>query len=267
MEHQTSANQDRLARSGTVLCADDFAQSSSISAAIGLLARSGRVDAVSAMTIKPNWLDDARLLDSRAANVQVGLHLVLCDERPLGPMPNSSVRGFLPPSDLLARRALTRRLDASELSQEIARQFDAFEQGMGHPPDFVDGHKHCHLLPGLRELVLHATVKRAPNAWLRSCADRLSSILSRPFRWKAAGSALWSTGFSAAARRRGLITNDSFAGHYDFKRDYAPLLPQFCSRPGHFHVIMCHPGDGRDGDDPIATARAEEFSVLNSLAR
>lgn len=216
------------------------------------------------MTIMPGWPRDAPMLTDRAAHVQVGLHLVLCDEQPLGKMPNSSIDGRLPASSLLTRRALTGRLDTSEFGEEIDRQFDAFEQAMGRPPDFVDGHKHCHLLPGLRTLVLDATVRRAPNAWLRSCADRLTAILARPFRWKALGSALWSLGFNRAADRRRLNTNDSFAGHYDYRRDFAALLLRFRARPGRFHVIMCHPGSELDPSDPIAPARVKEFMLLKS---
>ncbi len=264
MEYQTSAKCAGPKTTVTLLCADDFAQSSSISAAIAFLARAGRIDAVSVMTIMPGWPRDAPMLADRSADVQVGLHLVLCDERPLGAMPNSLVDGQLPASSLLTRRALTGRLDTSEFGQEIDRQFDAFEQAMGRRPDFVDGHKHCHLLPGLRKLVLDATERRAPNGWLRSCADRMTAILARPFRWKALGSALWSLGFSRAAERRGLNTNDSFAGHYDYHQDFAVLLPRFRARPGHFHLVMCHPGSDLDPDDSIAAARVKEFAVLKS---
>lgn len=213
----------------------------------------------------PGWPEDAKLLTDRAPHVQVGLHLVLCDEVPLGGMPNTLIDGRLPSTGLLTSRALSRKLDSTELADEIERQFAAFNAAMGRPPDFVDAHKHCHLLPTLRSLVLDATAKHAPGAWVRSCGDRFSSLMARPFRWKALGSAFWSFRFRAAARRRGLITNDSFAGHYDYKRAFAPLLLRFLTPAGTFHLIMCHPGEGYEPDDPIAEAREKEYKELMVL--
>jgi predicted glycoside hydrolase/deacetylase ChbG (UPF0249 family) len=265
MEYQTSSERLPKRPTGTVLCADDFGQTSSISSAIALLARKGVIDAVSAMTLMHGWPEDAKLLADRAPHVQVGLHLVLCDEVPLGGMPSTLIDGRLPSTGLLTSRAVSRNLHTRELADEIDRQFAAFNAAMGRPPDFVDAHKHCHLLPTLRSLVLDATVKHAPGAWVRSCGDRFWSLMARPFRWKAFGSALWSFKFRTAARRRGLITNDSFAGHYDYKRAFAPLLPRFRTSPGKFHLIMCHPGEGYEPDDPIAEAREKEYRVLAAL--
>lgn len=222
----------------------------------------GRINAVSAMAIMPGWPCDAALLNRRAADVQIGLHLVLCDELPLGPMPDTLVDGRLPSTAALARSVVAGRLNKTELRQEIDRQFVAFELAMGRPPDFVDGHKHCHLLPGIRSLVLEITAKRAEGAWLRSCQDSWVAMFLRPFRWKAFGSAFWSLGFRRAVRRYGLTCNDSFAGHYDFKADFGSLRAKFANRPGKFHVIMCHPGLGLDADDKIAGARFKEYEVL-----
>ena len=261
MEHAAAAGRDQLISPRIIICADDFALSPGVSAAIASLARQAKIDAVSAMAALPGWARDAALLDDRAAGVEVGLHLVLCDERPMQPMPNSAPGGHLPDSAALTRSALFGRLDRAEFAAEIERQFDAFENVMGEPPKFVDGHRHCHLVPGLRDLVLDATRRRAPDAWLRHCGDRLLAILARPFRGKALGSALWSAGFQRAAKQRSLATNCSFAGHYDFRSDYAALLPRFLARPSAFHLVMCHPGGGNAGD-PLGAARAAEYRVL-----
>ena len=51
-------------------------------------------------------------------------------------------------------------------------------------------------------------------------------------------------GFGAAARRRGLPTNDSFAGFssFDERQPYAAELEQALSAPRERHLVMCHPG-------------------------
>lgn len=245
-----------------VLCADDFGWSPQTSRAIADLARDGRVQAVSAMTVMPGWRRDSVLLADRAPGVEVGLHLTLCDEVPLGPMPRAAPDGRMLGKGAMERAALTGRLALDDYAAEIDRQFAAFVAAMGHPPEFVDAHKHTHLLPGLRGVMLDAVARHAPNAWVRNCADRTLAILARPFRWKALGSALWSIGFRAAARRQGLRTNDSFAGHYNYRGGFDRLLPAFTRAPGPFHLVMVHPGgDDRAGDD-IADARVVERRIL-----
>lgn len=263
MEQPASADGHRVTATRTILCADDFGISPGVSAAIAALARDGKINAVSAMAALPGWSTDAPLLRDRAPGVQVGLHLVLCDERPMQPMINSAPAGRLPDSASLSRAAMLGRIDRSEFADEIERQFDSFENAIGAPPEFVDGHRHCHLIPGLRDLVLDATRRRAPDAWVRQCGDRPGAILARPFRLKALGSALWSLGFRGAAERRSLRTNHSFAGHYDFRTSYATMLPRFFERPSEFHLVMCHPGDGSVADDPLAASRGEEYRVLS----
>ena len=60
-----------------------------------------------------------------------------------------------------------------------------FIAARARPPAFVDGHQHAHALPGIRDLVLTETALRAPEAWIRDCADRLTAMLARPFAGKA----------------------------------------------------------------------------------
>lgn len=168
----------------------------------------------------------------------------------------------MPAKSAMERAALLGHLPLDEYAAEIDRQFAAFTAAMGRPPDFVDAHKHTHLLPGLRGVVLDAARRHAPNAWVRNCADRPLAILARPFRWKAVGSALWSAGFRAAARRRGLRTNDSFAGHYDYRAGFDRLLTAFTKAPAGFHLVMVHPGGADRTGDQIGNARVAERDAL-----
>lgn len=248
-----------------ILCADDFALSPPVSAAIASLAADGRINATSCMAMIPGWIDEARLLRDLDEQTAIGLHIVLTDLPPLGGASALAPRGTLPPLGQLARHSLLGTLPREAIRAEVEAQFDRFGEGLGRMPDFVDGHQHCHHLPAIRDIVLDITARRAPNAWLRDCSDRISGMAARPFAWKALRSAAWSAGFRAAAGKRGLIVNDGFAGHYDFRRPYSALFARFLARPGRRHLVMCHPGGGMLAGDTIAEARIAEREALAGL--
>lgn len=252
-----------------ILCADDFALSSSISETIADLAERACINAVSCMAVFPGWARDACLLAgldrSGPGAVQVGLHLVLAGERPITRMARQGPDGRLPGADATRRLAYARRLDLRELAQEIDAQFAAFCRAMGRAPDFIDAHQHVHVLPGIRDRVIDATLRHAPRAWMRNPADRLMAARHRPFLGKAIGSSLHAAGLGSALVKQGIASNDSFAGHYDYRGDYAALLPRFFAAPGERHLIMCHPGSGLAEGDSIAEARVVEAAVLGAM--
>lgn len=216
------------------------------------------------MAVMPGWAEDSALLADLPPHVEIGLHLTLTGERPLTAMPRLTLDGLLPEIDPLGRMAARGHLPLGEIAAEVTAQFDAFFAAMERPPAFVDGHQHAHALPGIRDIVLAEVAKRAPNAWIRDCTDRLTAMLARPFLGKAIGSAWHSRGLRRAAAAHGLRTNDSFAGHYDFASDYRTLFPRFLRRPGAVHLIMCHPGAGERPGDAIAAARPLEAEALHN---
>lgn len=218
------------------------------------------------MSVMPGWADDSRLLSGLPGHVEIGLHLTLTGERPLTAMPRLTLDGSLPEIASLHRLAVRGGLPLGEIAAEVSAQFDAFIAAMGCPPAFVDGHQHSHALPGIRDIVLRETARRAPDAWVRDCRDRLSAMLVRPFPGKAIGSAWHSRGLRRAAVAHGLKTNDSFAGHYDFASDYLDLFPRFLRRPGAKHLVMCHPGAGERAGDAVAAARPREAEALRNLS-
>jgi hypothetical protein len=248
-----------------VLCADDFGLSRGISETIAALGAAGKLNATTCMTGCSGWARDADLLKALPEEFEIGIHLTLTGETPLTAMPVTAPDGTLPPINALARRARQRRLDLGEIAAEIAAQFDAFKAVIGRAPDFVDGHQHCHALPGIRDIVLDQTGKRAAAAWVRDCMDRPAAMLARPWRGKAFASAFHCFDLKDDAARRGLKCNASFAGHYGFAGDYAAIFPKFLRSPGQTHLVMCHPGAGRlDGDD-IAEARLVEADALRRM--
>ncbi|WP_010544779.1 ChbG/HpnK family deacetylase [Sphingomonas elodea] len=248
-----------------ILCSDDFAYSPAISEVIVGLAHAGKINAISCMTVMPGWALDARLLADLPAHVEVGLHVTLTEERPRTTMRRFAPDGRMPRIDPLARAATKWRVPLDEIAIEIVAQFDAFFSALRRPPDFVDGHQHAHALPGIRDLVLAETAGRAPRAWVRDCVDAPGALLRRPFVGKAIGSAWHCRGLRGAAAALGLRTNNGFAGHYDFRREYEGLFRHFLRRPGIAHLVMCHPGAGERVGDAIAEARIREAKALHRL--
>lgn len=241
------------------LCADDYAWTPATSRVIATLLEAGRLNATGCMTLRPNWRDDARRVRDLPAAAQIGLHLVLTEEVAL-------VSGdTMPGIATLRRQAAAGRLDRRSIAAEVEAQFDRFDQAMGRPPAFVDGHQHAHSLPTIREMVLEVTRRRAPGAWVRTCQDRPVAIVRRPFRGKAIGSAFHSRRMRAQAATHGLATNVGFAGHYDFRGDWAALLPRFLLHAGEAHLVMCHPGTDERPGDAIAAARVGEAAALATL--
>jgi predicted glycoside hydrolase/deacetylase ChbG (UPF0249 family) len=195
----------------------------------------------------------------------LGLHVVLTDGRPLTQAKQLAPSGNLPSAQKLGRMALLHCLPKQELVAEVSAQFEEFARVLGRPPRFVDGHQHTHVLPGVRDIVLGKVSERAPAAWVRSCKDRTSSILRRPFRLKALANSMQSAGLGRAASEAGIGYNDSFSGLYDFRSSYAQIFPRFLSNPGHFHLVICHPGEAGTSGDTIGPAREREASALRLM--
>lgn len=255
-----------------MLCADDFAISPGTSRVIAELARNKCINGISCMAASENWHDDAKLLAGietvecgALGPVQVGLHLVLASEAPIGSMYCTDAEGRLPSADQLLLMALTGSIERQEFAAEIDRQFAAFKAARGSPPDFVDAHQHVHVYPIIRKLVVAATKRHAPNAWIRVPSDRLSAMIKRPFFGKALGSAIHSLGFRALLAKYDVPANGSFAGHYDFGAGYATHLPKFFGQASSSHLVMCHPGSNDLRSDAIGQARAIEAEVIGQM--
>lgn len=253
-----------------VLCADDYAISPGVSRGIVELARAGRLSATSAMSVSPHWPHLAAELGA-LEKVGIGLHLTLTGLGPLGSMPGFAPTGRFPPLGAVVRGAVSGRLPLIEIAREIDRQLDAFEAGLGRPPDFVDGHQHVHALPGIRTMLLAALVKRrlAGRIWLRDPADQAVSILRRRVAAeKALVVSALALGFKAAAGRAGFALNAGFSGFsaFDPARDVGADVARFLVAPGPAHLVMCHPGHIDPGDelDGVVESRARELAYLAS---
>jgi predicted glycoside hydrolase/deacetylase ChbG (UPF0249 family) len=140
----------------------------------------------------------------------------------------------------LARR---NRLSTFSLSRELEAQFGAFMKAFGRPPDFVDGHRHIHLFPQVRDCVLEVVRQFAPNAWVRQCASArpLSMNISDPKGWLVAR---LSREFGRRAAQAGIKTNPAFAGTYSYLNgvNFENVFSKFVRAMPEEGLVMCHPG-------------------------
>lgn len=239
------------------LCADDYAVHASACAGIVSLARQQRLSATSVMSLSPLWAAAAPALRELRGSLSVGLHLDWTSAfaraaghgRSLGNMMWRAVWGGLNPADVRAC---------------IERQLDAFETHWQSPPDHVDGHQHIQQFQGIREPLLDVLTQRyaAAPPWLRvsqvAQTDAKAAIISA---WGA--QALRKT-----AQARDWPCRAPLRGAYDFtggRAAYARRMQawlQAATQDGG--VIMCHPAQGQDPDDPIGAARDWEYAYLAS---
>jgi predicted glycoside hydrolase/deacetylase ChbG (UPF0249 family) len=269
-----AASQPLSAMSSTAfaLCADDFALSPAVSRGILEALAAGRLTATSAMTTQKSWPEAAKAFRDLAPHADLGLHFNLTLGRPLGEMPRFAPGGAFPSMNAIAPAAWRRALPRAEIRDELRRQLDAFEAAYGAPPDFVDGHQHVHVLPGIAEDLLAEFSARglAGKIWMRDSADRPGRIVARGRHWgKALTVAGLARGFRAKARAAGFALNDGFSGFSDFDppADYGEDFATFLRAPGARPLIMCHPGHVDDELarlDPVTDSRETELAFLLS---
>ncbi|RAI33703.1 ChbG/HpnK family deacetylase [Rhodoplanes serenus] len=255
-----------------ILCADDYGLAPGVDDAILDLIARGRLTATSVMVLPPTFsAAEAARLDAVAresGRAAIGLHVTLTAPfRPLtaGFSPLAPDGTFLPIGRMLVAAHLS-PFDRAAVAREVDAQMAAFVAAFGRPPDFVDGHQHVHLLPGVRDAVLAAARRAGPAVWVRQCGQ-VTSPLARLGDPKS----LVLDALSGALRRRatalGVPTNPAFAGTYTFRpgTDYAALFPGFLAGLPDGAVVMCHPGRV-DAElvrlDPLTGLREAEYAYL-----
>ena len=144
-------------------------------------------------------------------------------------------------------------------------QLDAFEQGLGRTPDFIDGHQHVHQLPVVRQVLLQVLQERyaGHRLWIRNTmpADPAWGGKSRILQWL--GGAALARALAGVARN----TNCGFAGVYGFDRpDYDVCFAGWLKAATPGMLIMCHPATQIHEGDPIAAQRLVEYAFLKSSA-
>ena len=253
------------------LCADDYGISPGVNRAIRDLIERGRLNATSVMVVGPAiGRDEASALAAAAANsprCAIGLHATLTAPfRPLTMHFQPIDGGMFLPFPKLLRAGLLRRLDPEIIRAELMVQLSAFSEMFGRAPDFVDGHQHAQLFPGVRDAFLTVVKQAAPNAWVRQ-GGRNQPLARRLGTPKALFLDILSAQFRTRASRANIAFNPGFAGAYDFSRqsDFSVLMRQFLDGLPEGGLIMCHPGfvdDTLVSLDPLTTLREREYAFL-----
>jgi predicted glycoside hydrolase/deacetylase ChbG (UPF0249 family) len=250
-----------------VLCADDYGLAPGVSAGIRDLVARGRLNATSVMSVFDGLAEAARALDTACAGraVSIGLHVTLTG----GFAPLTAPDARFPSVPGRLAEILTGRLDRAALAAEVEAQFAAFHAAFGRPPDHVDGHQHVHVLPGVRDVVIAATARHAPGAWLRDVRPAAAGFDGPGLKARLIGA--FGAGFPAAAARAGLRTSGRFAGAYDFSAgaDFAALLARFLAGLPEGGLALVHPGHvdaTLAARDPVTDQRAREYDLFASEA-
>lgn len=255
------------------LCADDYGIAPGVGVAMRDLAQRGRLSAIGCMVGGPHWADEAprlRALAGPDAGFAVGLHLVLSDQAPVGPMPKLAPEGRLPPLPRLIVGAFARALDRAEIAAEIERQLDRFEDAWGAPPAFVDGHQHVHQLPVVRDALagLYERRLRRHGTRVRYCtrpaADILASGVAVPHALIVAALGL---GWARAGRAAGIPGNAHFAGVRTGaeRQSLGAMMRAWLGNAKPGTLVMCHPGHvdaALIAADPWTTLREAEYEFL-----
>ena len=253
------------------LCADDYGLSPGVNRGIRDLIERGRLNATSVMVVGPAiGRDEASALEAVAANsprCSIGLHVTLTAPfRPLTMHFQPLDGGMFLPFPKVLRAGLLRRLDPEIIRAELMVQLAAFNEMFGRAPDFVDGHQHAQLFPGVRDAFLTAVKQAAPNAWVRQ-GGRNQPLARRLGAPKALLLDILSGQFRRRAARANIAFNPGFAGAYDFSQqpDFSALMRQFLDGLPEGGLIMCHPGFVDDilvSLDPFTTQREHEHAFL-----
>ncbi|MGA7329545.1 MAG: ChbG/HpnK family deacetylase [Rhodomicrobium sp.] len=241
-----------------VLNADDFGMDEGVDAAVLDLASRGVVTAASAMVLSPRWTEASKALAK--APLSKGLHLDFTSPFATGRAEECSITAFV-------MRAYSQRLNRHQLRSSIQRQLGLYEDVMGAAPEFVDGHRHVHQLPIIRQELI--------NCLLNRYVGGIKVRICTPKRWRGVEAAM--VGFSGARALRRLAealsrgTNTDFCGVYSFGRN--ANLPRLWRRwlegaSGSLPLIMCHPASSLPAQpklpDPIRQARLREYDWLKS---
>lgn len=238
------------------LCADDFALHPAVDAAVVTLAQVGRLTATSCMSTAPRWPEAALLLPPLRPALQVGLHFNLTEGH--GRSAPSLGQTLL--------RAYTGQLRPALMAQALHQQLDAFEEQLGTPPDFIDGHQHVHQLPGVRAALLQVLRQRYGTVqppWVRSTMPAQLGLNKAT-----ALAVLGGWQLKRQLARVGLRHPRAFAGVYGFDAAtpaaYGVRMAQWLEQASEGTLLMCHPATVPVPGDAIGTQRAVEYAYLAS---
>ncbi|MEZ5498091.1 MAG: ChbG/HpnK family deacetylase [Steroidobacteraceae bacterium] len=246
---------DAYARGRFFVCADDFGLNAPACDAAIELAWSGRISAISVLIDSRHTRSNAAALRQLRNFTSIGLHFNLTER--LGTDKSSNAARSLQYWIWQAymQPVSTARVAAAALTAQL----DKFEHDLGFAPEFIDGHRHVHQLPGIGLSVAQLAHQR----YGEHCAIRLTAPgIDRGIK----ASCIKQLGGSRMLRTVNefkLAHNKDFAGVYDFSTDppYAFRMKRWISELADGGLIMCHP---QVPDQDANPARVSEYLYLRS---
>ena len=233
-----------------------------ITAGICQAIEAGVVTSTSVMVNMPGTAEALRRAPQLARQASFGIHLNLCEGRPLTSGPTlMDETGRLLRKRALATRALTGKLSLAQLEAEVAAQIGVLRDA-GIRVSHLDGHKHLHQLPIVCAAVANVLprfgIERVRITRLASWRRlRGASTLAREIAARHAARV-----FARAHLRSPLCTidlRDIVAGDH-----LSPLASTRSGGPLPIEVC-CHPGTlAADADKPGSHRRGEELEYLLS---
>ena len=233
-----------------LICADDFGYAPAVDEGIAALVERGRVTATSCLTMSPRWSEAAVLARSLRGRADVGLHLDLTEYSRYASLPRLLVASRLG------------MLSSPALRERVVAQLSRFEDTLGAPPDYVDGHQHVHQFPAVARILVDELTRRYGHAlpWVR---------ISRPQEQDLKSRIIASTGADVLRRMleaANVRHTSRLLGVYDFSAQ-----PAWIDRAAAWlrdvragDALMVHPATRATSDDPLAEARVREFDALGS---
>ncbi len=237
-----------------IVAADDYAYNAAVDDGILALIDAGVVTATSCLTTSPRWPEAARRLGAaQRAKADIGVHIDLTEFERLAP-------NHL----LLVAASCARALPRTKVRTLLTSQLQRFEDALGTAPDYIDGHRHVHQLPVIRDVLVELLATRYARRlpWVRISRARAEA--------GAKGRLITSLGADALAAGcacAGIATNSHLIGLYDFtgnSQAYRTRAAAWLASAADGDVLMCHPASRLDGADSIAASRVVEFQALSS---
>ena len=256
-----------------VINADDFGFAPGVNRGIVEAHEAGTLSSASMMVNTPAFADAAALARERVPRLGVGLHLNLLSGVPLANVPSLTDprTGTFRSLGLLARRALTGLVNASDVRRECDAQLGALA-AQGIRITHLDSHRHTHALPGVLPAVL-ASAHAAGVHMVRRPLDRLVARDPVASAKMLTLHGAWRTALLGVARadRAVLARSPNFRGialqgAADVEHCLLELLDHL---PEGATEIMMHPGydDAVLASlDPYRTEREREVAALCSVA-
>ena len=256
-----------------VINADDLGFAPGVNRGIVEAHEAGTLSSASMMVNTPAFGEAAALVRERVPTLGVGLHLNLLAGRPLAVVPTLADprSGEFYPFGELARRAMIRRVSASDVRRECDAQLAALA-AEGISITHLDSHRHTHALPGVLPAVLASAraagvrvVRRPLDEPTTSDPVASAKMLVLHGAWRVAMRGVAADDRVLLARSpnfRGI----ALQGAPDVERRLLALLDRL---PAGATEIMMHPGydDAVLAEqDPYRHEREREVAALCSAA-